>query len=137
MRKSVLLDKSKENEEATELLDSERKYNAATSRLYYSIYQKMIHLLKINNKSITRIHGRNITILHHILLSNASHFHPSVSNQEIKTAILNIRRLKEFRKDCDYGEDIAMDRQKYENEVKALAPNINNILNHYNQQRSF
>jgi len=124
MEVSRLLEKSQENEAATDLLAEAGKFHAATSRAYYAVYQKIIYILECNGKEVTRVHGRNISELRNLPKKEGS-------QKELKKAIRAAKVLKRFRKDCDYSKVTLMDSLKYETEISVLAQTAHHILNNY------
>jgi len=122
VKNSILLDKSEENLEAANLLAKKKLYNAATNRIYYSIYQKIIYILdkdKINHKKAGfGSHRKSIEKL----ISTRKHL-------DDQTTLLEVWYVKTARRRCDYllqsidGKDYA--------DIKPKAAIINEVLDKY------
>ena len=125
MEEPILLNKSTENMQAAKLLSNNKLYNAATSRKYYSAYQKAIYILdkhKIDyQKDGHSSHYKTIgTLIKHVAASK--------EDEKILRKLNNIRVL---RNNCDYKHDFLMSKEKYDSEIKSKILNIDQVLNKY------
>ena len=132
MENSSLLIKSEENKKAAELLASNSMYIAATSRAYYSLYQKVLHiidthpLLEIaqNGDGIKGPHELNISRFELLTLKA----HGVYKGQKVVT---DLRFLKDVRKSCDYEKDFTLTSQKYKKQVEKKLLDVYGILEAY------
>lgn len=91
---SKLLEKSKENQEAAKLLAEKEMYNAATSRIYYSGYQKIIHVYEYHvMQQMSHSHVRAIQDLIGIF---------NVVSPIDRDGILKLQDARELRNKGDY-----------------------------------
>ena len=106
MQSSNLLLKSQENRDAADLLESRAWYNAATSRLYYALYQMILHILSKNNMTPeTGANSHERTILK---LAQSSIIEPAEKNK-----IIRFSDVRRERNRCDYEKNHFMNDVKY------------------------
>ena len=95
-----LLDKAEENLKAATWAESEKMYNVAVSRLYYSMFQRLIHCLNVleiqYNESGKNSHNEAIEALkRHLNLFRRN---------ELTSVQTHFNKLKEKRILADYKE---------------------------------
>lgn len=107
-----LLVKSKQNKECVHWAENKGYYDVALSRYYYSIFQKVIYILKERGcyeQSENYTHGSTVDSLIAYLLKNKSFD----GKYEFFKYINDIKYLKMKRNNADYG-DIRVSKYAYQ-----------------------
>ena len=124
MSNSLLLVKSQENKRAADLLEQEKLYNAATSRIYYSSYQLVLHILSKNNKTAITSgggsHKQTITMLVSDILTTPSE----------RSKVQKLIKVRKDRNKCDYENNFNMIDTDY-SMVKKKVEDAISVLNNY------
>ena len=120
-----MLDKSKMNQETAEWAVKQRYFDVATSRYYYSIYQKIIHISKKLNFYEEPPYGEDS---HKYTLDLfRKNIRKKVEKKDI-TWIEYIKKLKEHRVQADYRPDRIDSQSLFNLTIKVPFVSINNVL---------
>lgn len=127
MTMDILLEKSKENKTVAAYAAKEGLYNVATSRLYYSLYQKIIHILpsekyEFATKQQGDSHANTINIFFLI------HEQDRVQRMNL---IRDMGDLRKMRNKADYqSENITKEafEKKVEQKVARLEKEIDKLI---------
>lgn len=127
MGNSKLLDKSDENIQAAKLLVKNEWYNAATTRVYYSLYQKIIHILDDKSIKVEVDSGDS-----HV--NTLEKFREEVITTDEESLMLdNIKEIKRYRKKCDYL-DFKMTNPLYKNAIEKAYFKVEQVLDKHIQK---
>lgn len=119
----MLTEKSDMNYKTGEWAENKSFFDIAISRYYYSIYQKIIYILKKNNKYINPPKGENS----HIFTINLfiDHINNKLDDEDMSW-INEISKIREHRNLADYNEDLIPKNQFIL--AKITISNIHNII---------
>lgn len=123
----ILLEKSKENKTVAVYAAKEGLYNVATSRLYYSLYQKIIHILPSEKYEFARnqqgdSHANTIKIFFLIYEQDCI---------QRMNLIRDMSDLRKMRNKADYqSENITKEafEKKVEQKVARLEKEIDKLI---------
>jgi len=133
VRNSKLLEKSDENLKAAELMADQEMYNAATSRAYYSLYQKVLHILEDHPFLEIAEKGESKSGPHEINISRVELVLQVGEDRKVATTL---RYFKDIRQSCDYGSDFLINSKHYQKQIKKMLLKTSSILETYcNQQK--
>lgn len=114
--------KAKENSKAADLLAQNNMYNAATNRLYYSVFQKVLTILDLNNIKVVKTEeskGSHID-------TAAALGDSSIIGNDMLTFISELHFIRDLRHKSDYIK-VVISKDDYAN-IDNKATIVNHIL---------
>lgn len=120
-----LLEKSKHNIETGSFAEKNKFYDAAVSRYYYAVYEKIIYISKKNNFYTEPPSGKDS----HIFTINTftQNITKDLEPEEI-TILSPLIRLKKMRVDADYKDKQIEDSSTFNLQFKYFFNGINEVL---------
>ena len=113
---------------AAELLADQELYNAATNRAYYSLYQKVLHILENHPFLEIAETGESKRGPHEI---NISRVEPVLQVGDNRRVVTNLRYFKDIRQSCDYGIEFMINSKYYQKQIKRRLLETSSILERY------
>ena len=137
----ILKSKAQENYDSAELLKAQDKCNAAISRYYYSIYQRILCILCLTIDSDCRTydigvnsHIKTIEALSNVLMRD---FTDDVFRHSFLHIIEKIKKVKNARKAADYKDQWFDKRQLmlYDATIVEVNNKLDELLVRYNERK--
>lgn len=124
MTRDYLLKKAEQNEKTGSWAENNGYFDAAVSKFYYALYQRIIYISKKEGfycePPVTDPHSNTLKIFRENIIGKLE--------ENEKTWIFSLDKLKKCRVNADYKEDIIADKNEYILIFKAYYKNISNVL---------
>lgn len=125
MKDISLLDKSEENCKTAEWAEKNKYFNSATSRYYYSLFQKIIYLL-VGNTNIKTYNDEKIS--HQETINNFIGKYYSQLSPEQNHRLTYLHKLRKNRNIADYTNNSYENQTEFEKTFKCLYNETNRVL---------
>lgn len=125
-----LVDKANHNYQTAEWAEKNLKYDAAISRYYYAIYEKMLFLLMNSREYIrpTKSAGSQVSDIDQFI-----DIYNNLDDDDAKW-IATIKIVKRARRKSDYDADITINKNTF-NLTKLSIIEINNVMDKLIQEK--
>lgn len=126
---SVFLEKSSENRDVARIAAEKGYFNSATNRIYYSLFQKILHILQKREIDVPEQNGPNDKRNSHQRTIDTM-IQEVLSNQREKNEFLRLHMIRKSRNKADYKLN-SINKTVYNSQIKASADKIHNVLDSY------